>query len=213
MERGSLERSPARGPFRGKAGLETPLSGRFARENRRLVFAPPVWYDALIVACLVTGLAVVAVGFLAPSYGLGQIYGFFVGTMISFAGAWGALSNERMACNLAARTYSRLEGQGVRKRLVQGSLDDLDALVLVAEELPVPIRGGRTVMYRLVLHWRNRIHPLLVVEREARALPSGAPINGCAEAMMRKGQGYAQALGIRFFDNSYYHSPCPVPVA
>lgn len=211
MEWSHFERGRPPVPSRSKTGLETPLEGRFAKENRRLVFAPPVWYDLLIVACILTGLGLIALSFFAPAFAPLQFYGYFVGTMIAGAGIWGALSNERMSCNITAKTYARLEGQGLRKRLVQGTLTELDAIVLVSEESLFAIPGSRGVIYRLVLHWKGSSYPLLVVEREVRAIASNVPINHSAGAILQRGQSYAQALGVRFFDNSYFSSPCPVP--
>lgn len=213
MESGRIERPQSPIPARPKAGLETPLEGRFAKENRRLAFAPPVWYDALVAMCLAGGLLIVFLSFAGLLFGNAPAYGEALGALIAFAGVWAALSNERINFNLTYRTYARLEGQGLRKRMIRGSLDEIDALVLVTEELTMPIRGSRSVMYRLVLHWKGQRHPLLIVEREAHSLPPGAPLNALAGELFHKGQRYAQALGVRFFDNSQFHSPCPVPVA
>lgn len=213
MEQRRFETPQQCGPPRRKAGLETPLEGRFARENKRLVFAPPFWYDFLVGVLLIGGGLVAAGTISGVAFRGGGSYGLFFGCMVLFAGAWAAFSNERMTCNLTYRTYSRLEGQGLLKRRVSGSLDELDALVLMAEELPFHARGSRVVVYRLVLHWKAQRSPLLVVERGESGLPSGAPIHHGARSILAKGQSYAQALGVKYYDNSYFHSPCPVPVA
>ena len=210
-ERSSLERAWS---WRRKGGLETPLHGRFGKENRRLSFAPPLWYDILVVACLVGGPTFAAWGFVRGSLPfLGDPgIGLFVGIAVGFAGLWGAFSSERMVCNLTYRTYVRFEGQSLIKRIVRGSLDELQALVLVAEEFPLPTLGGRTVIYRLVLHWKGSKEPLLIAEREMHAIPYGARLNYLAGPILQRGMAYAQALGVPFYDNSYFHSPCPLPV-
>ena len=142
------------GPPRRKAGLETPLVGRFGRENRRLIFAPPAWYEALVVICL-AGWPVL-IFLMLPSWGT---LAWPIGLAVGGAGLWGALSNERLVCDLTARTYARLEGQGLRKRVTRGSLDDLDAIVLMSEVLPFSAGATRPVIYRLVLHWKAARQP------------------------------------------------------
>ena len=212
-EQGSWERPVAWG-WRRKGGLETPLRGRIVGENKRLIFAPPVWYDALVFGYILGGpLAyfLVQSGVPIPIISNPGV-DLFACVGVTLAGIWGALSNERMTCDLRARTYARLEGQSFKKRLTRGGLQELDAVVLLAEEMLVPSLGGRTVIYRLVLHWKGSKEPLLVIERESRTLPPGAPINSGAGAMLQRGTRYANLLGVRFFDNAYFHSGAPVPV-
>jgi hypothetical protein len=207
-----MERAQPR--WRRKGGLETPLKGRFSKENRRLTFAPPLWYDALVVCCLVGGPCLAAFRFMGDLLPIPLEPGiaFFTGIAVTFAGLWGAFSNERMACNLTNRTYFRLEGQGIGKRFTKGSLGELEALVLVAEEWPVPTLGGRMVVYRLVLHWKGSKEPLLVAERETHTIPWRAPLNHAAGPILHRGAVYAQALQLPFYDNSHFHTPAPVPI-
>lgn len=206
MERRSFERVPGGIRPRRKFGLETPLVGRFAKEKRRLVFAPPSWYDGLVVACVAGGFLMTALSVVQ-----GNDFGAFVFILVLFSGIWGAISNERMLCNLTDRTYLRVEGFGLKKRVVRGSIGELDAVVLVAEEIHLPT--GRHVIYRLALHWKGATHPVLVIGREDQGLELGAPINQLARNLQGLGLAYAQALGVKFFDNSYYSSPAPIPVA
>lgn len=168
-----------------------------------MVFAPPYWYDGLVIACFVGGTVIFFIG------------GFmsFIGFLVFCAAIWAVLSNERIACNMALGTYARMEGQGLVKRFVKGSLRDLDALVLITEDVPVPVMGPRTVIYRLVLHWKGSALPPLVVEREMRSISGGGPLNAAAGLILSRGQRYARALGIPFYDNSYYASPSPLPFA
>ena len=137
----------------------------------------------------------------------------FIGLLVLLAGIWAALSNERIVCNIALKTYVRMEGQGLRKRLIQGSFAELDAIVLLTEEIPVPMVGGRTVIYRLVLHWKGAIQPLLVVERESHTVAPNEPLNAAATGISTRGQKYARVLGVTFYDNSYFLSPSPLPFA
>lgn len=200
------------GGWRRKGGLETPLEGRWVGENKKLIFAPPLWYDVLVVACLVIGFAV-AVGSLVgrglPV--LGEVTAsLFLGAAVFLAGLWAAFSNERMVCDLQTRRYARLEGQGLVKRIVRGPLSDLDAIVVVAEEYPFAL--GRAVTYRTVLHWKYQRHPMLIIERTQTQLPSGAPIQSAAGANLQRAQRYARELGTRFYDNAYFNSPGPLPI-
>ncbi len=188
---------------RKKTGLETPLKGRFSKENRRLIFAPPQWYDTLVICCFLVG---------ASMFLLGPFFAFF-GSLFFASGVWAVLSNERITFNLTERSYVRLEGQSVLKHRVQGQIAELDALVLLAEEIPLTLIGQRSVVYRLVLHWKGGAHPLLVLERESHTVLSSAPLNSADQAICHRGQQYARALGLTFYDNSYFSSPAPLPMA
>lgn len=211
MESGSREDSPWKP--RSKSGLETPLVGRFIGENRKLVFAPPRWYDVLVISCLVLGAAL----FLGILDGrsmfflpVGRTWSVWVGAALLGAGAWALLSNERMACDLRSRTYSRLEGAGVVKRFRRGSLAYLDALVLSAEERPLGAIGLRQVTYRLVLHWKGAREPLLVIGRVDRTLTANVPLNSAAGEMLALGARYAKELQVPFYDNAYFSSSSPL---
>jgi hypothetical protein len=211
MERRGVEGAGGLWRWRRKGGLETPLGGRFLGEAKWLLFSPPIWYDVLVVACIIGGPVMALLGprFGWPIVGF-QPNAFWVGTTVCLAGLWGALSSERMTCDLRNRTYSRLEGQSLGKRLTRGSLAELDAVVLYAEEYPVALMG-RTVIYRLVIHWKGNKEPLLVVDRESHSI-GGGPLNSGAARIAQRGTRYAQALGVSFYDNSYFHRPAPVPV-
>ncbi len=191
---------------RTKAGLETPLRGRFVGEDRRLAFGPPAWYDRLVAACLFGGPALTVHGVMGNPLGFGPDPGvtWWLGLAVAGAGLWALLSAERLVCDLRARRYTRVEGRGVVGRVSQGSLDELDALVLLAQPGPV-------VRYRLVLHWKGAARPLLVVEREDHRLPIGAPIGAMAGSLQAKGVRYARALGVPLYDNAHFASPEPLP--
>ena len=84
---------------------------------------------------------------------------------------------------------------------------DLDAVVLLCESFP--IGTGGIVVYRIVVHWKNAVVPLLVTEREQRTIPNGAALNHGAWAISQRAQRYAKALGVPFYDNAHFHSPAP----
>ncbi len=208
MEFGQNENQSGGFYRRRKGGLETPLVGRSAKEGRRLLFAPPQWYDALVACSVFGGGALLLYGFM-----VGEGFYTFLGTSVGLSGIWAALSNERMTCNLTDRTYRRIEGKGLRKRVLQGRVDDLDAVVLITEVSPFLLPAAQAVTYRLVLHWKGAKQPLLVVGRESHTLAGNAPMNSSAGRMAQLGAAYAQSLGVRFFDNSYFQSGSPVPLA
>lgn len=217
MERGRSEgpQQPQSFSWRSKGGLETPLIGRIYGENKRITFAPPYWYDLLVVLCVLGGVLAILISFGIVRMGFFEGYEeilTFVGVAVVLSGIWAALSNERMACDLRARTYARLEGQGFRKRITRGSLNELHALVLMSQEIPVPVIGGRPVIYRLVLYWKNSKEPLLIVARDERSVPIGQPINAGAGPIAHNGHRYANALGVQFYDNSYISSAGPLSV-
>jgi len=195
---------------RFKFGLETPLEGRYVGEDKKLVFAPPQWYDKLVGSCLVLGFLSV----LSSPFGFGGGFffdgtsRFWVGLSVALAGLWALLSNERLICDLGSRQYSRWEGKGPFKHVSRGSLDELDAIVLIASQQATPTLNG--VIYRLVLHWKGSRLPLLVVGQWSVSLSPGSPLNSGAGPVVALGSRFAKSLRVPFFDNSYFHSPGPV---
>jgi len=49
----------------------------------------------------------------------------------------------------------------------------------------------------------------MVLQAQTMPLPSG-PLNADAGPFLGLGLRYAQSIGVKFFDNSYYASPPPV---
>ncbi len=212
-ETGSREGHQQPTTWRSKGGLETPLVGRVVGENKRLIFAPPLWYDGLVFVCVAGGVLCLLLSLVSPAlFGENQHVAMFAAFAVMLAGVWGAFSNERIVCDLRARTYARLEGQGFGKRVTRGSLNELYAIVLMAQELPVPMQGVRPVIYRLVLYWKQAKEPLLVIGRDNRAIPYGTPLNAAAGAIAQFGYRNAQLLGIPFYDNSQVSSNGPLSV-
>lgn len=218
MENRSFEGAVGPSRWRSKGGLETPLSGRFYGEMKRLTFAPPVWYDVLVVVCLAFGLycALCILGFATFAVFDQQTFGMALIVMavgVTLAGIWAAFSNERMSCDLRNKTYTRLEGQGLAKRVTRGSLNELYGLVLMSQDTMLPgLSGGKSVVYRVVLYWKGSKEPLLVVDREAVTIPLNAPLNAGSAAIGQRGYRYSQALGIPYYDYSNVNSPGPLPV-
>ena len=92
----------------------------------------------------------------------------------------------------------------------QGSIAELDAIVLISEPNSRMINGAIT--YHLVLHWKGERQPPLVLQQDTRALPGGQPLNYAAAPLLATGMGYAKALGLPFYDNSHFPSANPVPL-
>lgn len=194
---------------RFKFGLETPLVGRYVGEDKKLVFAPPLWYDRLMLACVVGGFAWALAAFFNFGLPLLEALGslWWVGVAVMFAGVWAYLSNERLVCDLRARTFVRWEGTGLFVRVSRGRLEDLDAMVLTASQFLEPFGYG--VRYRMVLHWKGSRWPLLVVGQWSYALQPGQPLNAAAGSLVSLGARHAKSLGVAFYDNSYFDSPAP----
>ncbi len=190
-----------------KIGLETPLTGRFWGEDKRLIFAPPAWYQALVLACLAGGGLVGLGGWLAWDWVPLFSIGLWLGPALFLSGAWAALSMEYIVFDLKSRTYVRREGRGFGKRTRRGSTIELDAVVVYCENYPLAL--GQVVIYRTVLHWKHASVPLLVTEREQTALQPGQSMNHGSGPIIARAQRYARALGVAFYDNSYFHSPAP----
>jgi hypothetical protein len=199
--------------WRSKTGLETPIFGRYAKENTRLIFAPPRWYDLLVLLCIGGGSFLFLGSFLFASIGIFNYLGgvaTFTGLAVLLAGVWGALSNERLVCDLRNKTYARLEGQGFFKRVSKGSLQELQGIVLMSQQIQIPGLSGLPVVYRLVLYWKHSKEPLLVLARDERSIGAGQPINVAAGTIAQFGHHYAQHLGIPFYDNSHVNSAGPL---
>ena len=194
------------GPSRRKVGLETPIVGRFIGENRKILFAPPIWYDALVAACIIGSIVVVIFRLTVQR----QLDFIFIA--VGLAGVWAALSNERLMVDLRSRTYMRREGKGIVKRYFRGSLSEIDAVVLTTELYPFAVATEQVVIYRLLIHWKNQRQPVFVASRLQAQITKGGPINSRAGTLAVLGQQYASALGVPFFDNSYFDSPAPIPV-
>ncbi len=194
--------------------LETPLTGRFVKENQGLVFAPPSAYFALINGTLAAGCAFLALG-AAGTFGLpvasGREWWFLMtGGMVVFAAIFANLSLARISFDLRERTYRRRQGPGLLPQSTYGSLSRLEAILLLSE-LNARSSAG-TVTYHLVLYWKGGAEPLMVLQNETYALTPGQPLNFRAGALYQAGMHYAKVLGVPFADRSSAPSPCPVPL-
>lgn len=185
-----------------------------AAERRILTFAPPRWYDLLVLGCFGSALLCWTEGLLPdfwrrwlPSLtAQTSAYWILLGSALAFAGLWALQSNERLVCDLRRGTYQRFEGW----RRTRGTLAELDCLVMLAEIHPV--LGTSQAIFRLVLFWKGMRHPLLVVETHPRPIAPGLPLQTYAQDVGSRGVGYAQLLGVRFVDGASAPTPAPVPV-
>jgi hypothetical protein len=132
-----------------------------------------------------------------------------VGASVMVAGVGAALSLQTIAFDLRERIYRRRQGPGFFPRFTRGRLDDLDAIVVLAEHNAGAIPPS--VTYHVVLHWKAGKEPIIVLQKDTRFLSSGQPLNAQAGPIIQLAGRYAQALGIKFFDNTYFSSVCPVP--
>ena len=193
--------------------IETPLFGRFQGENKRLVFAPPMPYQVLVKGCLYGGPGMFLFGVIEAAVGDGPLYPAWwqgTGICVFLAGVLAAFSLTNISFNLGERHYKRRQGPGTFVSTRLGSFAELDAIVLIAEINPKIGPGG--VTYHLVLHWKGQSQPIMVLQSDTRVLPAGQPLNIGAQHLLAQGLKYAQAIGIPFFDNSHFASPCPIPI-
>ncbi len=182
--------------------LETPTRGRFLKEERFLVFEPDTVYLTLVYGCIGGG----GVGFLFGTV-TGSWWFQMVGIMVLLAGIWANLSLVRIRFDLKNRTYKRRQGPGFIPRLWQGSLDELDALVVLAE--PSAFAPG-SVRYHLVLHWKQHRAPLMVLESEVRISPGNLQMGGQFE--VARATKFGSSMKIPVYDNTHFPSACPVTV-
>jgi len=191
--------------------LETPLSGRFLKENRILFFGPPPWYLQLTWATCGAGGAFIFFGLVQQIAHQGSPFYFgWVGLMLLMAGLWAFASLQRITFDMRTKTYRRWHGPGFLPRLFTGAVESLHSMVLMAEDRVSPV--GRAVTYRLVLYWKNPREPLMVVQQQTVNLQPGMPINAGVQAIGSAGWEYAKALGIPWQDLSHTSHPCPIPV-
>jgi len=164
----------------------------------------------------------VGLGAFMTLYGLGSaVFGYevayfyqqwwlMIGALVVMAGILAALSLQSITFDLKERFYRRRQGPGFLPRGTHGSLNDLDAVVLLAEPNSRMITGG--VTYHLVLHWKNNKEPLMVLQQDTRQVAPGQPLNYAATQLLNQGMAYARALNLPFYDNSHFPSKCPVTV-
>lgn len=133
-----------------------------------------------------------------------------IGLMVIVAAVAAFFSLQAITFDLRERTYRRRQGPGFLPRFSRGRLDDLDAIVVLTETNTLSLPPS--VTYHVVLHWKGMREPLMVLQKDTRLYHAGEPINAHAAAILQLAARYAQALGVRFFDNTYYPSPCPVPI-
>ena len=192
--------------------LETPLFGKFANEDRLLVFSAPTEYHALIRVCVGGGGLAAVYGFLGffgvTEPPIGTLWWFLTSLAVCLAGVFAAYSLVMIRLDVRSGGYRRRDGGGAFGRTVGGAISDIDALVLIAEPNSRMVQNG--VTYHLVLHWKAGRLPPMVVQQDTRSLPAGQPLNVWAQPLRERGMRYAQALKIPFYDNAHFASANPV---
>ncbi len=180
--------------------LETPTRGRFYKEEKFLVFEPEPMYIGLVYSCIGGGA-------LAWAYGLieGSWWFLMVGVMVCLAGLWANLSLVRIRFDLRNRTYRRRQGPGFIPRLWQGSIDELDALQVVAS--PSLMTPG-AVNYHLVLHWKQHRAPLMVLETDTRAAMGAIQMAG--QPTVVRAMKFGSSMQLPVYDNTQSLASCPV---
>jgi|GEM_PF-6201846 len=143
--------------------LDTPLYGRFTREGRKFLVAAPDEYLLLIKGSWVTGLVLVAIGILSTLFdlGIGGMYWFYVGSAVAAAGALASYSLDFAEFDLRERVYRRRQGSIIGRRIVRGSLNDLQVLTFSAGKGQGLAMGQQIA--RLTLYWKNPQEPPLMV--------------------------------------------------
>ncbi len=191
--------------------LETPLYGKFANEDRILVFSAPTAYHTLIRSCVVGGGAAAlygALGFAGVTQPpVGTLWWFCTSLAVCLAGVFAAFSLVMIRFDARSGQYRRREGGGAFGTTTGGTLGDLDALVLIAEPNSRMVQNGAT--YHLVLHWKGGREPPMVLQSDTRSLPAGQPLNVWAGPLRERGVRYAQALKVPFYDNAHFASANP----
>jgi hypothetical protein len=150
--------------------------------------------------CLVTGYP----STLWPQWWIG------IGFLVLAAAALATLSLPSITFDLREKVYTRRQGPGTFQRVTRGPTSNLDAIVAVAE--PNSRMRAGAVTYHLVLHWKGEAEPLMVLQQDTRQLVNGQPLNIAAAQILQRGERYARALGVRYFDNTHFASKCPVPI-
>ena len=182
--------------------LETPISGRYAREERYLTFEPALPYMALVYGCVYAG------GFFALSAVIGGSYqAAILWGAVCLAGIWAHLSVPRIRFDTKTRQYRRRQGPGFIPRLWTGPTTDLDAIVVIAEP---SVLNRSSVNYYVVLNWKQQRAPLMVIEKQTILSSGHLQMDG--RGMVAKAVKYGQSLGVPVYDNTHFPSPCPIPV-
>ena len=190
--------------------IETPIVGRYLGENRRLVFGPPPAYHALVWVAGAVGATALLASVLPFDLPLWPGWWAMVGVLTLSAAVLAAFSLQLIVFDLKEGTYRRRQGPGLLPRQTHGRLSDLDAVVVIAEPNAAL---GSSVTYHVVLHWKTgKGEPILVLHQDTRSLGPGQPLNAHSAPILQLGERYARSLGVKFFDNTYFPSPCPVPL-
>ncbi|MDX2066371.1 MAG: hypothetical protein SFX74_11565 [Fimbriimonadaceae bacterium] len=192
--------------------LETPAVARFAGEDKRIVVGPPLAYLWFVRGTLVVGIAILLnmFGFL-PSPG--AAWCLITGLMVVGAAILAELSLDQVTLDLRERRYRRrIGGDYFGQRTQHGSLDQLDAVQVIAETMTIGQYRQPAVTYHVLLHWKQMAAPPLLLHQDTRNLRPGARLNDGAFAVLSHAQRIANALKVPLYDNTHYASPNPLRV-
>lgn len=195
--------------------LETPTFGKFYGEDRFLVFEPAALYIGLIKSCIFGGAAAALYGLLIrPILGFGEPSWWWTmtGGMVCAAGIWADLSLVRIRFSLQERWFKRRQGPGFIPTLWQGKIDQLDAIQVIAETGSFSGLASASVTYYMLLHWKGRAAPPMVLETAVYAHMPGTPLQSQAAGILDRANRFARALKLPIYDNTQYNSPCPVAI-
>jgi hypothetical protein len=183
--------------------LETPIFGRYGREERTLSFAPTPFYMGFVYATVVLGFGSFIWTFFFD--GTERFYVPWLWLMVLVAGIYGFFSIPRIIFDLRKRSYARYLGsRSFLPRMWRGPIEQLDAVVVIAE---APMLGR--VKVHITLHWKNRLAPPAVLETDA-ILISGGPVQAVTRNTVARATRYAASLQLPVYDNTHFPSPNPL---
>lgn len=192
--------------------LETPTVTRFAGENKRIIAGPPLPYVWFVHGTLLTGFGILVNMFgFVPSPG--PLWCLMVGLMVVGAGVIAELSLDQAVFDLRERRYRRRTGGDYFGHGIgYGSLDELDAVQVIAETTAIGQIRQPGVTYHVILHWKRAARPALILHQDTRKLPVGARQQEQATFVLSHAQRIANALKVPLYDNTHYPSPNPTRI-
>ena len=184
--------------------MEPPAQSYRVGEHK-ILFAAPLWYEILVGFCVVGGLVLAYWAWQHPAsfpmIGLASVWAW-IWLLVVGAGVWAALSVDRLILDLKDRTYERWVGGGFWMKRSRGSLTYIDAVVMSAEHIQHFGTVERMVV-RLTMYWIGHREPVMVLARKDMVVREDL------SQMGKRGYELAQAIGVKFVDNSAHFSKKP----
>ncbi len=189
-----------------------PTSARFLKEGKRLYVGVPLVYMTFARLVAICGLGMIVIGLLG---GLGVVVGSFgaawwefFGFLIFVSAAVSIYKFDFVDFNLKEKTFRRRCGLRNKRRIYNGKLSEVDAIVLTKESNYMG--GFGPSAFYLRLHWKDGSElPTTMMEImidgmasiQAHEIVQGyapfAYIKG-----LESGQAFASALETRFFNST-----------